>query len=121
AGTAPPQFESWGHSMVVDPWGRVIAALTGEEGVAIADLDLAVLEEVRGRLPSLASRRSSTYDWPQEVSADALFGAGGPDRQDPGDPRRRRPGRRAAGLPRAPRRRHRRRGGRRLRPRLPLL
>ncbi len=70
-GRAAPQFESWGHSMIVDPWGRVLDVLADGEGHAIADLDLTELEEVRDRLPSLASRRSATYEWPQEVTADA--------------------------------------------------
>jgi deaminated glutathione amidase len=70
-GTADPEFDSWGHSMVVDPWGRILAVADGGDGIAVADLDLAELERVREKLPSLAGRRPSTYEWPQEVSADA--------------------------------------------------
>ena len=70
-GTATPQFSSWGHSMIVDPWGRVLDVLDEGEGHAIADLDLGVLERVREELPSLASRRADAYEWPQEVSTHA--------------------------------------------------
>ncbi len=70
-GTAAPQFESWGHSMLVDPWGRVLDVVADGEGHAIADLDLAALAEIRERLPSLANRRPDEYVWPQEVTADA--------------------------------------------------
>jgi len=69
-GTAAPEFDSWGHSMVVDPWGRVLASAVGGEGIAIADLDLAELVRVREKLPSLAGRRPDAYEWPQEVTAD---------------------------------------------------
>ncbi len=70
-GKAPPQFSSWGHSMVVDPWGRVLDVIADGDGHAIADLDLGELERTRERLPSLASRRASSYRWPQEISAHA--------------------------------------------------
>ena len=36
-GPAAPHYESWGHSMVVDPWGRVLAEVAEGEGHAIAD------------------------------------------------------------------------------------
>jgi len=66
-GEAPPQFSSWGHSMIVDPWGRVLDSVAEGEGHAIADVDLAELERVREQVPSLASRRSAAYAWPVET------------------------------------------------------
>jgi deaminated glutathione amidase len=57
AGPAAPHYDSWGHSMIIDPWGRVLATVAGGEGYAAADLDLAELERVRTELPSLANRR----------------------------------------------------------------
>ena len=70
-GRAAPQFDSWGHSMIVDPWGRVLAAIDEGEGHVVADLDLEDLASIRERLPSLASRRAAAYGWPEEVSAHA--------------------------------------------------
>ena len=49
---------SHGHSMIVDPWGRVLVEAPEEgDGVFVADLDLAELREVRTRLPALHHRR----------------------------------------------------------------
>jgi predicted amidohydrolase len=48
--------ETYGHSLVVDPWGEVLLDMT-EEGVGFADIDLARLAEVRGRLPAIRHRR----------------------------------------------------------------
>ena len=70
-GRAASQFDSWGHSMIVDPWGRVLAAIDEGEGHVVADLDLEDLAAIRERLPSLASRRAAAYRWPEEVSAHA--------------------------------------------------
>jgi predicted amidohydrolase len=70
-GRAAPQFDSWGHSMIVDPWGRVLAAIDEGEVHVVADLDLEDLAAIRERLPSLASRRAAAYRWPEEVSAHA--------------------------------------------------
>jgi predicted amidohydrolase len=69
SGEAPPHYDSWGHSMIVDPWGRVLDEFADGEGFAIADLDLAELESVRERVPSLANRRGAAYEWPQEAVA----------------------------------------------------
>jgi len=66
-GTAPPSFSSWGHSMIVDPWGRILDVLADGEGHATADLDLGEVERVRAQVPSLASRRDSAYAWPVEA------------------------------------------------------
>lgn len=57
-----------GHSMIVDPWGTVVAeAADGEgDGIVVADLDLDEQIRVRGILPSLANRRPGTYTWPPD-------------------------------------------------------
>lgn len=49
--------ESGGRSMIVDPWGVVLATAPDREGVVVADLDLAALADVRRRLPALDHRR----------------------------------------------------------------
>jgi predicted amidohydrolase len=54
-------IECYGHSMVVDPWGVVVATQESDDGVVLADVDLARLVEVRARLPSLANRRPAAY------------------------------------------------------------
>ena len=48
---------AWGHSMIVDPWGTVLAEVAEGEGFAAADLDLAEQARVRGSLPALSHRR----------------------------------------------------------------
>src|SRR5262245_2056551 len=50
-------IESYGRSMVVDPWGLVLAQAPDGEGLAVADLDFARLAEGRERLPALRHRR----------------------------------------------------------------
>ena len=68
-GWHPPDKESFGGSMIVDPWGEVLARAPDEETFIAADLDFARQDEVRAQLPSLANRMPATYAWPQEVSA----------------------------------------------------
>jgi predicted amidohydrolase len=70
-GQAPPHFDSFGHSAIVDPWGKVLATAPDEECFVAADLDLAAQDRVRESLPSLANRRPSAYVWPQLSEARA--------------------------------------------------
>jgi predicted amidohydrolase len=70
-GTAPPHFDSFGHSAIVDPWGAVLASAPEEECFVAADLDLAAQDDVRESLPSLANRRPRAYVWPQLLEAHA--------------------------------------------------
>jgi deaminated glutathione amidase len=67
-GRHPGEYESGGCSLIVDPWGEVLAR-AGEEGerVIVADLDLARQDEVRTTLPALANGRPAVYRWPQEA------------------------------------------------------
>jgi predicted amidohydrolase len=62
-------YRSGGRSMIVDPWGVVLATAPDAETFAIADLDLERQAEIRRTLPSLANRRPAAYAWPQEVHA----------------------------------------------------
>jgi predicted amidohydrolase len=59
--TLPDKPPSYGRSLIADPWGVVLAQAPDEETVVAAELDLARLEDVRTRLPSLASRRPEAY------------------------------------------------------------
>jgi predicted amidohydrolase len=65
-----PEGDSYGNSMIVDPWGEVLARtpMKGEHVIA-ADLDLARQDEVREKLPSLANRVDAAYLWPQGITA----------------------------------------------------
>jgi predicted amidohydrolase len=68
-GTAPPHYESYGRSAIVDPWGIVLAQAADEECFIAAELDLASQDRIRESLPSLANRRPQSYRWPVEVHA----------------------------------------------------
>jgi nitrilase len=48
---------TWGHSMIVDPWGQLLASLPEGEGVVLAEVDAARLQAVRSQLPALRHRR----------------------------------------------------------------
>jgi deaminated glutathione amidase len=49
---------TFGHSMIIDPWGKVLTQLGGDgPGIAIADIDLSSVDEARGKVPALANAR----------------------------------------------------------------
>jgi predicted amidohydrolase len=53
----PGAIAAWGHSMVVDPWGRVVAAAGDDETIIRADVDLEMVARTRSQVPALANRR----------------------------------------------------------------
>jgi predicted amidohydrolase len=55
---------SYGRSLIADPWGLVVAQAPDEETVISAEIERSRLEDVRTRLPSLASRQPAAYRWP---------------------------------------------------------
>ena len=63
-GPHPGGQRSGGRSMIVDPWGVVLAQAPDREGYVVAELDLEYQREVRAKLPSLANRRPAAYRWP---------------------------------------------------------
>jgi predicted amidohydrolase len=67
-GKAPPHFDCFGRSAIVDPWGVVLATAADGECFVAADLDLDAQERIRESLPALANRRPTAYAWPEEVA-----------------------------------------------------
>jgi predicted amidohydrolase len=62
-GEHPGGTRSGGRSMIVDPWGTVLACAPDAETAIVADLDPERLRAVRARLPTLARRRPEVYAW----------------------------------------------------------
>ncbi len=56
-GKHPKGRSTYGHSLVCDPWGQVVAECSDRVGVVVADLERAYLKDVRTRLPSLEHQR----------------------------------------------------------------
>ena len=52
--------DTYGHSMIVDPWGRVLAEAGTDPGVIVAEIDPALADDARARIPVLANRRAFT-------------------------------------------------------------
>lgn len=53
---------AYGHSMVIDPWGKVIAKTDETPGVLMAEIDLSYIDEVRAQIPVLKNRREDIYE-----------------------------------------------------------
>jgi predicted amidohydrolase len=68
-GEFAPGLRAGGRSMIVDPWGLVLAQAPDAETFVVAELDLGRLEAIRRKLPSLANRQVAAYRWPEEVRA----------------------------------------------------
>lgn len=58
AGVHEDGRETYGHSLVADPWGEVLLEMEGAPGIAFVDLDLNRIAEVRARVPALRHRRA---------------------------------------------------------------
>ncbi len=61
-GPVPDGHQTYGRSMVVDPWGVVVACAPDRAGVTLARLELASVPATRSRIPSLTHRRPEVYD-----------------------------------------------------------
>ena len=55
-GVHPNGRQTWGQSMLIDPWGQVLAELAQGPGVVLADLDAAAMQRWRQQLPALQHR-----------------------------------------------------------------
>jgi predicted amidohydrolase len=50
-----------GHSLIVDPFGRIVVDMDDKEGLEIIELDLGIVTEAREKLPLLKNRRAEVY------------------------------------------------------------
>ncbi len=62
-GIHPPGRRSGGRSLIVDPWGVVLACAADLETAIVAELDFGRLRDIRRRLPALEHRRPDAYSW----------------------------------------------------------
>jgi predicted amidohydrolase len=62
-GNHPGGYRSGGRSLIVDPWGLVLASAPDTECAIVAELDLGSLRGFRERIPSVANRRPEVYGW----------------------------------------------------------
>jgi predicted amidohydrolase len=59
-GEHPGNRTTYGHSLIIDPWGKILAELGDEPGIALADIDVERVAKVRGMLPSIEHDRPFT-------------------------------------------------------------
>ncbi|MCB1474171.1 MAG: carbon-nitrogen hydrolase family protein [Rhodobiaceae bacterium] len=60
---------TYGHSLIIDPWGRVVAEAGQEPGIIVADIDSAACDEARARIPALQHDRAFTLEEAGAVGA----------------------------------------------------
>lgn len=60
-GTYPPNRQCFGRSMIIDPWGLVLAQAPDLPTVAMAEIDFARIDQVRAQIPCLEHRRPQVY------------------------------------------------------------
>ena len=63
----PPGQPAYGRSMVIDPWGTVVAQATDSVAIVHAELDLDRVDAIRRQIPALANRRPDVYSAPFDV------------------------------------------------------
>lgn len=59
--TSGDGYKAWGHSMVADPWGKILATTDEKESVVIADIDMGRVENIRRAVPVSSQKRSDLY------------------------------------------------------------
>ena len=61
-----PAFQSYGRSMIINPWGVTIACADDRETIIYAEIDPEYADQIREQLPSLKNRQPGAYVWPRE-------------------------------------------------------
>jgi len=62
--------ETYGHSIIVDPWGKVLAEAGNEPGIIMAEIDLAAVGDARGKIPALRHTRPVHVNLAKPASGD---------------------------------------------------
>lgn len=55
-------YVSWGHSMVVSPWGSIVSEMDEKVCAKVIDIDLREVENIRRQLPLMTARREDVYE-----------------------------------------------------------
>ena len=55
-------YVSWGHSMIVSPWGSIVSDMDEKENMTITDIDLEDVSRIRQQLPLMSARRTDMYE-----------------------------------------------------------
>jgi len=58
-------YQAWGHSSIVDPWGKVVSTTGHNEDIVVADIDLEQVAKIRKNIPILKQKRTDLYKLPQ--------------------------------------------------------
>eukprot|EP01017_Pseudomicrothorax_dubius_P014702 TRINITY_DN1716_c0_g1_i2.p1 TRINITY_DN1716_c0_g1~~TRINITY_DN1716_c0_g1_i2.p1 ORF type:complete len:286 (-),score=49.90 TRINITY_DN1716_c0_g1_i2:118-975(-) len=58
----PKYYQSWGHSTIIDPYGKVVATTEHDPTIVYADIDLDYVDEIRKQIPALSGKRLDIYD-----------------------------------------------------------
>lgn len=56
------EYVAYGHSMIVDPWGKVVSSAQAGEEVVVSDLDVELVQKVRDQIPTSKQRRLELYE-----------------------------------------------------------
>ena len=56
-----PTVAAYGKTIIIDPWGNIIAKSSDREGVILAEIDLDYVEEIRSKIGTLKNRRVDIY------------------------------------------------------------
>ncbi|WP_426238857.1 carbon-nitrogen hydrolase family protein [Pararhizobium sp. DWP1-1-3] len=71
AGVHEDGRETFGHSMIIDPWGRILASAGGTgEGIVVADIDIGAVAAARAKIPNLKNGRAFTLEEVPSASKD---------------------------------------------------
>ena len=62
-GQYPPNKQCFGRSIIVSPWGLVLAQAPDQPTVIMAEIDLEQIDQARAQIPCLTHRRPQTYSW----------------------------------------------------------
>lgn len=60
-GTSPPNRVTFGNSMIIDPWGTILAKPQEGEGIAVQDIDLEYVDQLRKSAPNFLHRKPEIY------------------------------------------------------------
>lgn len=65
-------YVAYGHSMVVDPWGKIVSSAEAGEEIVVSDIDVELVQKVRDQIPTSKQRRLDIYDTISKLKDDSI-------------------------------------------------